>query len=132
MFSWDLFPNASQVVRPISANMTMITTDNQGLFHLKLHSDPPKTSHLQSPHVVFWILDLRFTMVIPGSSKCVSIIAWRGYGLMFLRSHPHTLGRYPGPFKNSSEGISSFVVVWGSLRYLSRVCGQNHQHIMKV
>ena len=26
-----------------------------------------------------------------------------------LRSHPHTPGRYPGPFTNSSEGISFFV-----------------------
>ena len=34
---------------------------------------------------------------------------------LILRSHPHTPARYPGPFTNSSEGISflEFGEVWG-------------------
>ena len=35
-----------------------------------------------------------------------------------LRFHPHTRGIYPGPFTNSSEGISFIVGFWGSLGYL--------------
>ena len=44
----------------------------------------------------------------------------------FLRSHPHTPGRYPGRFTNSLWRNSFFLGVWGSLGYLPRVCGQNH------
>ena len=44
---------------------------------------------------------------------------------MFLRSHPPTPGRYPRCFTNSLWRIFFLCGVWGSLRYLQRVCGQN-------